>query len=352
MGGGYWNVTDYTTRATEKASSGRSTFDYHDSTYSRPRSTWKVHKDLDPAKLNTFDKKVREAFDSDEHPNATPIAVFFDVTGSMGQIPRVLQKKLPQLHGLLQRKGYVEDPQILFGGVGDGYSDTLPLQVGQFESDSRGDAQMEHMVLEGGGGGGNHESYELAAYFMARHSKLDCVEKRGKKGYLFFIGDERIYSKVNRKQVEKIIGDKLQEDLSTVEVFEELKRQYEVFFLFAAQGSYEPGDVLDKSLPTRSYHYSDGSKNVCYWRDLLGQNALVLDDAKAVCETIALTLGIMEGTVSLDEGLDDLREIGADKSSVKAAGKALAKVGAATSSSAVVSGTLPATGGASGSSRI
>ena len=37
------------------------------------------------------------------------------------------------------------------------------------------------------------ESYELAMYFMARHTALDCHEKRGKRGYLFIIGDEMAY---------------------------------------------------------------------------------------------------------------------------------------------------------------
>ena len=27
-------------------------------------------------------------------------------------------------------------------------------------------------------------------YFMARHTSLDCHEKRGQRGYLFIIGDE------------------------------------------------------------------------------------------------------------------------------------------------------------------
>jgi len=49
-------------------------------------------------------------------------AVLFDVTGSMGQVPRALQQKLPQLLGLLLRQGYVEHPQILFGAIGDATS--------------------------------------------------------------------------------------------------------------------------------------------------------------------------------------------------------------------------------------
>lgn len=331
MGGGSWNSGVYAATAAAKAAAGKATFDY-DYDIHRGYVAAEVHESLDPSKLNTAGKNVREAFDSDEHPNSTPIAVFFDVTGSMGNIPQVLMKKLPQLHGVLQRKGYVEDPQILFGAIGDAYCDRVPLQIGQFESDNRMDDQLSSFYLEGGGGGGNHESYQLAAYYMARHADIDSLTKRGRKGYLFIIGDERVYAQIDRRQVEQLIGDKLQENLSTVEIFKELQAKFEVFFLFAAQGSYQPAGVLYKDSGSVGgyYGYNDSRTDVCYWRDLLGQNALILEDAEAVCETIALTLGLMEGTVELDEGLDDLLEAGSSKRAIKAAGKALAKVGAGT----------------------
>lgn len=336
MGGGRWSGGTYAATAAAKAAAGRSTFGYDDDIrYGRVAT--KVHDSLDPSKLNTVGKNVREAFDSDEHPDSTPIAVIFDVTGSMGHVPKTLMEKLPQLHGVLQRKGYVADPQILFGAVGDAYSDRVPLQIGQFESDNRMDEQLANFYLEGGGGGGNHESYQLAAYYMARHADMDSLTKRGKKGYLFIIGDERIYSRIDRRQVESLIGDKLEENLTTVQIFKELKAKFEVFFLFAAQGSYEPEGVLFKGAHGGYY----GDDDVCYWRDLLGQNALVLEDAEAVCETIALTLGLCEGTISLDEGLDDLVDVGASKKAIKAAGKALATVGAGSAAVAKTDGTLP-----------
>ncbi len=323
MGAGNWDISSY--RASESAAkaAGRSTFDYSDRVLSGRTST-KVHDTLDPARLNAAGENVREACDSAEHPNATPLAVIFDVTGSMRSVPRVLQKKLPQLLGVLQCKGYVEDPQILFGAVGDAYSDRLPLQIGQFESDNRMDETLANIVLEGGGGGGNHESYELAAYYLARHVRLD-VNKRGRKGYLFMIGDERLYARIDRRQVERLIGDTLQEDLTTEQVFKELQEKFEVFFLFANQASYEPAGVL---YPTGRSGYSRDDSMVCYWRDLLGQNALVLDDAEAICETIAMILATMEAGLSLDEAEEDLLEIGADPNAAKSAGKALATVSA------------------------
>lgn len=343
MGGGSWNTNDYRKRMDDLAARGVPAFGYSASTHSLPRSSWTVHEDLDPHRLNAAGQNVREARDSAEHPNATPIAVLFDVTGSMHEIPQVLQTKLAQLQAVLQRGG-VSDPQILMGAIGDEYSDQVPLQIGQFESDIRLDEQLRQIFLEGNGGGGNHESYQLAMYYMARHAELDCL-KRGRKGYLFIIGDERVYARIDRERVAKIIGDQLPADLSTAEIVRELQRKFEVFFLFASQGSYEPSDVL-----TKPYHGSWDDGQVCYWRDLLGQNALVLDDAAAVCETIAMTIGLLEGT-SQDEAVGYLRAAGAEPKAIAAATRAVALV---TPGPTAVQrkGDLPPTSGNGGTTRL
>lgn len=98
---------------------------------------------------------TRESRDSAEHPNSLAIGVMFDVTGSMGSVPRTLQTKLGRLMRLLVEKGYVAHPQVLFGAIGDADSDRVPLQVGQFESGAPGDQDddLGKIYLEGGGGG-------------------------------------------------------------------------------------------------------------------------------------------------------------------------------------------------------
>ena len=98
----------------------------------------------------------------------------------------------------------------MFGAIGDATCDRAPLQVGQFESDNRMDDDLSRILLEGGGGGQKTESYELAMYFMARHTATDCYDKRGKRGYLFMIGDEMAYPRVKRAEVAAVIGDGLQ----------------------------------------------------------------------------------------------------------------------------------------------
>ena len=186
MGSGRWSTDVYDAAARFRAASGASAFAYSDG------GATQVHPALDPRGV------MRESRDSAEHPESLAIAVLFDVTGSMRGVPRALQAKLPQLLGLLLRKGYVEHPQIMFGAIGDATCDRAPLQVGQFESDNRMDDDLGRILLEGGGGGQKTESYELAMYFMARHTAIDCFDKRGRRGYLFIIGDEMAYPRVKR----------------------------------------------------------------------------------------------------------------------------------------------------------
>lgn len=144
MGYGQWDDSAYDAARTFRAARGLDDFGYTADMRAKPYPEWVAHPLLDP-----FGVGVRESRDSDEHGASLPIAVLFDVTGSMGRVPRIMQEKLATLHGLLQRKGYAEDPQILFGGIGDADCDRVPLQIGQFESDNRMDEQLRLILLEG-----------------------------------------------------------------------------------------------------------------------------------------------------------------------------------------------------------
>jgi hypothetical protein len=295
MGSGIWSTSVYD--AAKKLRGRASAFGYSDS------GARTVHPDLDPRGVT-----VRESRDSDEHPASLAIAVLFDVTGSMGGVPRVLQTKLPQLLGLLMRKGYVRHPQIMFGAIGDATCDRAPLQVGQFESDNRMDTWLEQMLLEGGGGGQKTESYELALYFMARHTATDCFDVRGKRGYLFIIGDEMAYGRVKPGEVSSVIGDSLAEPIMLRSIAAEVTRRWDTYYILPAGASYAGDDEV-----------------LSFWRKLLGQNVIELADLDAVSETIALTVGLGEDTVDLDTGLSDLADVGSDAAPVVS--KALASIG-------------------------
>jgi hypothetical protein len=297
MGSGRWSTNVYDAAARYRAASGTSAFSYSDGGATR------VHPNLDPRDV------MRESRDSDEHPESLAIAVLFDVTGSMRHVPRALQAKLPQLLGLLLRQGYVAHPQILFGAIGDATCDRAPLQVGQFESDNRMDDDLGRILLEGGGGGQKTESYELAMYFMARHTAIDCYERRGKRGYLFLIGDEMAYPRVKRREAGAVIGDGLAEDIALAAIVTELTRVWDTYYILPEGAGYA-GDA----------------EVLGFWRNLLGQNVIELADLDAVCETIALTVGLGECAIDLSEGLDDLADVGSAAGPVVS--KALATIGA------------------------
>ena len=302
MGGGAWSDSSYRDAAQLRRSTGAADFGYTAATRARPRSDWKADPSLDPHGVG-----VRESRDSAEHPAATPIIVLFDVTGSMGHVPQVVQRKMAGLLGLLERQGYVSDPQIMFGAIGDADSDYVPLQVGQFESDNRMDEQLRTIFLEGNGGGQKSESYELAAYFVARHTATDHWDRRGRKGYLFVIGDELNKRRLEARHVRRIIGDDLEGDLATADVWAEVQQRWETFYVLPNQTSYYEDPEIEQ-----------------HWRALVGERLLKLEDPNAVAELIATTVGLMEDAVDLDEGLENLTAIGSG--SGPAVGKALARL--------------------------
>lgn len=331
MGAGSWSSFAYDTHASVLRSTGKSTFNYSDDIKAGKAET-KVHELLDPltkaGPTSPFAGRVmREVTISDEHPNPTPIAIILDVTGSNIGAARAVHAKLPQLFGLLQRKGLVEDPQILIGAIGDANSDAVPLQIGQFESDNRIDAMVEAMYLEGNGGGQRSETYEVAAYYLARHTHLEPWHKQGRKGYAIFLGDENFYPKVKKvfdegwyskgHTLESLTGDTIEVDIESEAVWEELKEQYEPFFLFQKQGSYRETEILPQ------------------WRRVLGEQAMVLDDPNTVCEFIAGLLAMREGGLDLDEMAEELADAGFDKAAILSTSRTLATVGAGGSGGAV-----------------
>ena len=169
---------------------------------------------------------------------------------------------------------------------------------------------LDEGFSHGPGGGHITESYELALYFMARHTAIDCFEKRGRRGYLFVIGDEPPYPKVKRREVARLIGDGLQTDIPVEEQIAELKRTYDVYYV----------------LPKMTHHWNNPAV-YRRWVELLGQHALRLEDPAAICELIASTVGVAEGKVGLEHLTDDLRQAGSSAAAARAVRNTLAEVG-------------------------
>lgn len=273
MGSGRYSTDVYNSTVGSTLASGGDTFSYSTAMHSTPTDQQAAHADLEPR-----DVGVRESRDSDEHPTSVPIAVLFDVTGSMSTGPRILQAELPKLLETLGLGGHVADPQIMFGAIGDAKSDRVPFQIGQFESDNRMDEQLANIFLEGNGGGGNHESYELAFYFMARHTATDAWDKRGLKGHLVIIADERSYPEVSEAEVARVFGDDIPQNIPLEEIIAEVQERWDIVWIM-------PG----------TSHYSRSAEQLAYWKNLLGeQNVICLEDLTHSCDEIARRVGATE----------------------------------------------------------
>ena len=330
MGGSSWSDAAYNDRAMLRSKKNEPVFAYSKKVESGQVAA-KVHKSLDPKGL-----KVRESRDSDVHPESNAIIVALDVTGSMAKVVGEIHAKLPSLMNLLTSKGYIKDPAILMSAVGDATCDNFPLQVGQFESGIEIEDDITNVILEGKGGGQNTESYELAAFVGARKTSIDCLEKRNKKGYFFFIGDELPYKAVKRSEVLEIFGEHIEADIPTDQIFKELKEKYNVFFILPedASGGHSP-EVISR------------------WGQLVGQeHVLKLPKASAVAELIATQVGLCEGTTDLKSAVADMKDHGASASDIEIVQSHVAKSSAGINIPAAVAGKIADSGKAAGIERI
>jgi hypothetical protein len=244
----------------------------------------RAHDEMSPCNVD-----LRVCHDSVEHPNTVPIQLYLDVTGSMGHIPnQICDEGLPHLIGKLLQNG-VPDVALMFGAIGDHECDNYPLQVAQFESgDEEMDMWLTRVYLEGHGGGNRGESYALAWYFAANHVQTDAFDKRGKKGFLFTIGDEPFLENYPAHAITGIMGStsRAQSTLKAAELYEAACVQNNVFHIFVEHGSRR----VDKD-----------------WTKLLQQNCLVINDYRLIPELISKTIlanldhSIQEDSTNVEE---------------------------------------------------
>lgn len=269
MGWGSYSVDDRATRATSLGYATKSTYEIF--------TQRKINNAMNPHGII-----LREARDNADHPSSLAIIIALDVTGSMGSVPHHLIKDgLPLIMGdIIQRA--TPDPQVLFLAIGDHECDDSPLQVGQFESsDELLDKWLTDVYLEGGGGGNAGESYLLAWYFASHHTATDCIEKRGQKGFLFTIGDEPTLKKVPGKVLKEIMGDGQYSDVPASVLLDEAREMYHVYHLHIRETG--AGSRIE---------------TINGWKQLMGDNLIVVDRHEDVARTIA---DIIKDNYSLGE---------------------------------------------------
>lgn len=270
MGAGTWDSRDWAESRSAYTRAAKPTVDHIYTSRS-------LANELDPKNV-----RLRESRDSAANPNSTALIVGLDVTGSMGRVLDVMARAgLGTLVEQIYERKPINDPHFMLMGIGDFECDRAPFQVTQFEAENKPlIMQMEKIYLERGGGGNNYESYAAAWLFAATRTSIDCFEKRGRRGYLFTVGDEEPTPKLFAKHIANFLGGETAEDLDGERLLQMAQATYRVFHVIVEQGNYA----------------SRRSEQVkMAWTNLIGQNVLPLADHTKLAEVIVSAIQVAEG---------------------------------------------------------
>lgn len=215
--------------------------------YAAAVSANKSHADLLPTSISTR--------------STAPVSIVADVTGSMGVWPKVMFSKLPYLE--VEGKEYL-GPDLEFGwlAVGDANGDTYPLQARPFTKGTALKDELEKLVIEGGGGGTVHESYELAALYALHNIHVDSAIRP----IIIFIGDEAAYDRISKEQAKDIAFVDLEKSVSTKEVFQQLRKKFSVYII---QKPYNEMNG-DERMTGQNKAIHDG------WAELVGEDHVAI----------------------------------------------------------------------------
>jgi len=270
MGSGRWDSREWAATRTLYTTAAKPTVDHI-------YTSRHLDATLDPRKIT-----LRESRDSADNPDSTALIVGLDVTGSMGRVLDAMARTgLGTLVGSIYDRRPITDPHIAIMGIGDFECDDAPLQVTQFEAANQPlTTQMEKIWLEKGGGGNCHESYAAAWLFAATRTATDCFEKRGKRGYLFTVGDEEPTPKLYGAQLRQKMGTEDNGDLTGDHLLAMAQATYNVFHVIVEEGDY-------------AYRRPDRTREA--WAKTIGQNLIMLADHTKLAEVIVSAIQVAEG---------------------------------------------------------
>lgn len=219
----------------------------------------------------------------------SPLVFAFDVTGSMGDLPKVIYDKMPMIAGQLAMQKYLEDSQISLAAIGDVESDSAPIQICDFSQTKFLDEWLQRLWLEGGGGGQGVESYEMTAYFYAY-----CYRASNAQTPIFiFTGDEGFRNSLPKAQLTDHFGGS-PEGTNATSVFTELKKKFK-------------GNVF-MILPTFTSGGAHQGKHFQRWQEALGsENIILLEDKRAIADIALGLIAIAGGSRSLTEYIEDIQ---------------------------------------------
>lgn len=259
MGSGRWDPGAWDVHATATAS--------------KPRAAIFTSSRIKDA-LNPKNIVKRESVDTAGKGDSNPIIICSDVTGSMGSLAeQIIKTEIGKIMKEIYDRKPINDPHILIAANGDAEWDKAPIQVTQFETTMALADQMKDVYIEAGGGGNEGESYNLAWYFAEYLTDCDAITKRGRKGYLFTIGDEPPLMKLKADHIREFFGQGAEGDISSADLYAAASQHWNIFHLIVKP---VPGAVKA-------------------WKDLIGQHALEVSDVSKLGEIIVSTIQVLEG---------------------------------------------------------
>jgi len=294
MGGTSYSSTSYRA-ATESLKSSGKVFERSKSASIKGDYS-DISELLDPKKLKNG---IRESCFAEGFEDATPIVVGIDCTGSMQSVPGQIRDDIPNLMDLIIEKGLSDHPNVMFIGFDDErVTPNAAFQISQFETghDELLTA-LNELVIPARGGGNFGEAYHLFFYALANHTKLECFDRNGEKGFAFLIGDESPYYDnesplkhgITPDIAKSVFGDSIQDEIPMVESIKKTAERYHIFVL-------------------RPHHTSHGTNQKIsrMWQDLLSeagvnsQNVIEVEKTENLVSTMILIMTRIKGEDTTD----------------------------------------------------
>lgn len=233
-----------------------------------------------------------------------PIIFALDVTGSMGDWTKIIYDKMPMFYGQIMMQKYLSDPAISFCAIGDVTCDSAPLQVTEFGQGKAIDQLISKMYLEGGGGGNQHESYDLAANFYS--SRVDLVNCE--IPYFFVTGDEGFWETESSQHIQQVFGQGIKESsVDSKKVWKNLMTKYNVFHIKKPFYNDRINETIQKQ-----------------WESTIGsERVLNIVTPKACIDVMLGAIALTSGARDLKGYIHDMKERGQTEDRITEVTKAL-----------------------------
>ena len=201
-------------------------------------------------------------------------------------------------YGQIMLQGYLSDPAVSFCAVGDAQHDRAALQIAEFGQGKQIDQLISKIYLEGGGGPGFIESYELAAYFYLNHFDNSKAELP----FFFITGDEKFYKTVASSTIKQVFGEEISDaKVDAKDLWNALKKRFNVFHIH------------------KPYHDSKKDAQVkSQWCETIGkEHVLCISNPKAVIDVVLGAIAITSGARSLEGYIQDMQNRGQTKERIE-----------------------------------